>query len=198
MTEIVVELSTSLDGYATGPDDGPEHGLGVGGEPIHNWVLAGSSVDRKILDDLQARTGALIMGRRTFDVIDGPRGWSDTNDGDEPPIFVLTHEPPSTWRLGDRIRFVTDGLRSAADQARAAAGDKDVIVMGGADVCHAFLEAGLADVLNLHLSHVVLGAGNRFFPDGTKPFQLQLVDSVSTETAEHLSYHVISGAVASA
>jgi dihydrofolate reductase len=139
------------------------------------------------------------MGRNTFDVVDAPGGWSDdVGYGAErdqtvaPPVFVLTHSAPRTWRLGDRFVFVTDGVRSAVDKARAAAGDKDVVVMGGGETCHAVLAAGLADLLNIHLAPLVLGAGTRLFPAGESGrIRLELVESVSAPAAEHLSYKVI-------
>ncbi|HXR74120.1 hypothetical protein [Actinocrinis sp.] len=97
------------------------------------------------------------MGRRLFDVIDGPRGWSDSigygaDRNAQPPVFVLTHQPPHTWRLGERFSFVTEGPHRALERARAAAGEKDVVVMGGGAVCHEVLAAGLADILNIHLA----------------------------------------------
>lgn len=137
------------------------------------------------------------MGRRLFDVIDGPRGWSDSigygaDRNAQPPVFVLTHQPPATWRLGERFTFVTDGPHSALDQARAAAGEKDVVVMGGGAACYEFLDAGLADILVIHLAPLVLGGGTRLFPahDG-KRLRLEQISTVSTSTANHLTYRVI-------
>src|ERR1700722_13202801 len=134
MGAIVAEISMSLDGFVTGLDAGPEHGLGLGGEPVHAWVFEGDETDQAVLAGLAEGTGAVVMGRRTFDVVDGPRGWSD--DGGyapgtsvRPPVFVVTHAEPDAVRLRD-VTFVTDGLASAIGQARAAAGDKNVSVMG--------------------------------------------------------------------
>ncbi|HEU5354860.1 MAG TPA: dihydrofolate reductase family protein [Actinocrinis sp.] len=194
---VVVDITMSLDGYVTAPGAGVEHGLGIGGEPLHEWVSSGGPEDRAILDETAARTGALIMGRRLFDVVDGPRGWSkwigDGADRDvPPPVFVLTRQPPQTWRLGERFSFVTDGPRSALDQARKAAGDKDVVVMGGGAVCHEFLAAGLTDILYLHLSPIILGGGTRLFPaHGSERLRLQQIGAVSTATAHHLTYRVL-------
>jgi dihydrofolate reductase len=199
--QVVVDISMSLDGYVTAAGADPEHGLGVGGESIHEWVFGKvSPQDRKVIDDMLARTGAVIMGRRTFDVVDGPNGWNDAigygadrhQTVTPPPVFVVTHSAPDKWRLGDRFSFVTDGLPSAVTKARAAAGDKDVVIMGGGATCHAFLAAGLVDTLNIHLAPVVIGDGTRLFPAAqAKRVDLELVSSVSTSAAEHLSYRVV-------
>jgi dihydrofolate reductase len=198
--QVIVDISMSLDGYVTAAGADREHGLGVDGEPLHHWVFNHDPVNQKVLDDTYARTGAVIMGRRLFDIIDGPLGWNDElgygAERDQtmspPPVFVVTHSAPDTWRLGDRFTFVTDGLHSAVDQARAAAGKKDVIIMGGGEICHAFLAAGLADLVNIHLAPIVLGAGTRLFPaEESQRVQLELVESVSAPSAEHLSYKVI-------
>jgi dihydrofolate reductase len=194
---VIVDITMSLDGYVTAPGADVDHGLGVDGEPLHDWVFSGTPEDGGILDDMTARTGAVIMGRRTFDVVDGPHGWNESvgygaDRNAPPPVFVVTHQAPETWRLGDRFTFVTDGPHSALHQARAAAGEKDVVVMGGGAVCHAFLAAGLVDTLNIHLSPIVLGAGTRLFPaHDAKRLRLEQAGIVSTPSAHHLSYRVI-------
>jgi dihydrofolate reductase len=198
MSQVIVDISMSLDGYVTGPGVDLEHGLGQGGEDLHTWALDGTSEDQAVLDRAFNETGAVIQGRNLFDIIDGPHGWSDEMGygakptGEiNPPIFVVTHSTPDKTRLGDRFRFVTDGLESAIDQARQAAGDKNVVVMGGGEVCHAVLAAGLADVLLLHVAPVVLGKGTPLFPAGGGPrADLELVEAVSTPNAQHLTYRV--------
>jgi dihydrofolate reductase len=195
---VVVDISMSLDGYVTGPNAGPGNGLGDGGDGIHDWVMNGNAEDRVILDDSFEQTGAVIMGRNLFDVIDSPDGWSDEMGygadqagKPQPPIFVLTHEPPAKTRLGDRFRFITDGPESALAQAREVADSKDIVVMGGGETCHEFLAAGLADVLRLHVAPVVQGAGTRLFPaDGGPTVALRFTEVVSTPTAQHLVYEV--------
>ena len=194
--QVIVDITMSLDGYVTAPGADVDHGLGVNGEPLHDWVFSGKPEDGKILDDMTARTGAVIMGRRLFDVVDAPHGWDESigygaDRNATPPVFVLTHQAPQTWRLGDRFTFVTDGPRSALDQARAAAGEKDVVVMGGGAACYEFLAADLVDILNIHLSPIVLGGGTKLFPahDG-KRLRLEQIGIVSTPSAHHLSYRV--------
>jgi dihydrofolate reductase len=199
MSQVIVDITMSLDGYVTGPGADLDHGLGIGGEPLHTWAFDASPQDNEVLENQATRTGAVIMGRRTFDVIDGPHGWTDKVGyaaelepfHTPPPVFVVTHTAPATWRLGDRFTFVTDGLRSAVDKARAAAGDKDVVIMGGGATCHAFLEAGLADLLTIHLAPMILGDGTRLFPAGqAKSLNLEPIRTVSTQAAQHLTYRV--------
>lgn len=199
MSDVVVEISMSLDGYVTGPDIDLEHGLGQGGEVLHTWALDGDEADRAVLDASFTQTGAVIQGRTLFDFIDGPTGWNEEmgygakGEGKHlPPIFVLTHEPPATTRLGDRFRFVTDGPESAVRQAQAVADGKDIVVMGGGETCHEFLAAGLADIVRLHVAPVVLGSGTRLFPADDSPrVDLVLTDTVSTPLAQHLTYKVL-------
>jgi dihydrofolate reductase len=197
MTQVVVDISVSLDGYVTGPNVGLDNGLGDGGEALHEWVFNGTAEDRNVLDGAFEATGAVIQGRNLFDIIDGPGGWSDEMGygakptGEvNPPIFVVTHSAPEKTRLGDRFRFV-GSVEEAVTRAKEVAGDKDVYVMGGGDICHQVLAAGLADIVRLHVAPVVLGDGTRLFPAGAAPtYSLDLVESVSTPAAQHLTYRV--------
>lgn len=196
---VVVDITVSLDGYVTAPGADVEHGLGMGGEVLHNWVTAATPDDTRFLDAPYERTGAVIMGRHLFDVVDGPDGWDETmgygaraEGPTAPPVFVLTHSVPDEVRLGPRFRFVTDGLASVLHRARAAAGGKDVMVMGGGDVCYQFLRSGHADKLVLHIAPVILGGGTPLFrADGSAPVRLELLDSVATAAAQHLTYRVL-------
>ena len=198
MRQVVVDISVSLDGYVTGPNVSLDNGLGDGGEALHEWAFQGNADDRAVLDASFEATGAVIQGRNLFDIIDSPHGWTDEMgygakpSGEvNPPVFVITHAAPAKTRLGDRFHFVTDGVESAIRQALEVAGDKEVVVMGGGQVCHEVLAAGLADVLRLHVAPVVLGDGTRLFPAGAAPsYALELADSVSTPNAQHLTYRV--------
>ncbi|MDX2973861.1 dihydrofolate reductase family protein [Kribbella solani] len=198
MSQVIVDISVSLDGYATGPNVALDNGLGDGGEALHEWVFQGTDADQKILDDTFAATGAVIQGRTLFDIIDGPRGWSDEMGyGAKPtgevnaPIFVVTHSAPEQTRLGDRFRFVGSPAE-AVTRALEVADGKDVSVMGGGQICHQVLAAGLADVLRLHVAPVVLGDGTRLFPASAAPgYALELIDAVSTPSAQHLTYRVV-------
>ncbi len=133
------------------------------------------------------------MGR-TFDFIDGPNGWNETmgygaDRNTVPPVFVVTHTAPERWRLGARFRFATNGLADAVTQARAVAGDKDVLIMGGGAVINAHLVAGLVDELKLRIAPVVLGGGPPLFATAPeKPVELELAESISTTAAHHLTH----------
>ena len=149
MPKVIADITMSLDGYVTGPGADPEHGLGDAPE-LHAWVIEQDPVDTEILEGATAASGAVVMGRRLFDTVDGPHGWSkDMGYGAQqvgtPPFFVVTHSPPQDVRLerdlGMRFTFVPD-LETAIDQARAAATDGDVVIMGGGDVIGQALEQG--------------------------------------------------------
>lgn len=201
MTRIVADISVSLDGFVTGPDPGPGNGLGTGGEALHTWAFSDDPDDRRILRESTARSGAVVLGRRLFDVVDGPQGWdADTGYGagevGTPPFVVVTSAPPEQVRLSDlQWTFVTTGLPDAVAAARERALEAsahrdetlDVVVMGGAATIRSALDAGLVDVLRVHLAPVVLGAGTPLFTGGSTH---ALVQSrvVVTSTATHLTY----------
>lgn len=193
MTKVVADISMSLDGFVTGPDPDPEHGLGAGGEPLHIWAVeSDSDVDRRVLREATEATGAVVMGRRLFDIVDGPHGWSDEMGygaalATTPPFFVVTHSPPGAVRLGLRFTFVTDGIAAAVDQAGGAAGDKDVVVMGGADVVRQCVDLGLIDELRIHLAPILLGAGTPLFAGCSRRQLVQRSARVSPY-ATHLTY----------
>ena len=186
MAKIVADISMSLDGFVTGPDPDLEHGLGRGGEPLHAWVTDNpDSLEKDILAEAVEATGALVMGRRLFDFVDGPHGWSEemgygAGHAATPPVFVVTHERPGGARLGPRFRFVTGGIESAITAARDAAGGRDVFVMGGGDVVRQAVELGLADELRIHLAPLILGSGTPLFAGGGPPFY-----------GTHLTYDVV-------
>jgi dihydrofolate reductase len=199
MTKVIADISMSLDGYVTAPGADQENGLGIGGEPIHAWVLEEprSPVDEAVLARSFEETGAVVMGRRLFDVVDGPHGWNDEvgygHDQDQsaaPPCYVVTHEPPAQVRLASRFRFVTEGVAAAIEQARAAAGGKAVFVMGGANVIDQSLAAGLVDVLRIHLSPLLLGGGTRLF-DLVGPTRLVQREVTESPRATHLTFEVV-------
>jgi dihydrofolate reductase len=137
------------------------------------------------------------MGRRLYDFVDGPNGWNDEvgyghdqNQSAAPPCYVVTHEPPARVRLASRFRFVTEGVAAAIDQARATAGDKDVFVMGGANVIDQSLAARLVDELRIHLSPLVLGGGTRLF-SLVGPMTLVQREVTESPRATHLTYEVV-------
>jgi dihydrofolate reductase len=157
---VVADISVSLDCFVTGPDAGPDNGLGTGGGPLHTWVLGSDDpLDAEILTHSTQRSGAVVMGRNLFDVIDAPSGWNDemgygAPHAARPPFFVVTHQPPANVRLGLDLRFVPD-MPTGIEQAKAVAGDKDVFVMGGGEIIRQSVDAGLAgrDTVHIGLHH---------------------------------------------
>lgn len=195
MTKVVAEISMSLDGFVTGPNPGIGNGLGTGGEPLHDWALrSDDELDAAVLREAIERTGAVVMGRRLFDIVDGPGGWDDEMGygaglAATPPFFVVTHEPPERVRLDLDFAFVTDGPGAAIARARAAAGANDVVVMGGADVVRQCVVGGLVDELRLHLAPILLGGGTPLFRTGDRRLLTQRAVRASS-TATHLTYAV--------
>jgi dihydrofolate reductase len=193
MTKVVADISISLDGFVTGPDPDLEHGLGRGGEPLHTWAISSDDpVDASVLREATERSGAVVMGRRLFDIIDGPGGWSDdmgygAGHAATPPFFVVTHAAPEKVRLGLDFTFVTEGIAAAIERARGAAGSKDVVVMGGGDVIRQAVEQGLVDEVQIHLSPIVLGAGTPLFAGGSRR-ELRQVSVRPSSTATHITY----------
>jgi dihydrofolate reductase len=200
MTKIVADITVSLDGYVTGPDAGIENGLGTGGEQLHEWVFSGDPVDQAVLDSALAGTGVVVMGRRTYDIVDGPGGWSDeagygagAGQGRQPQCLVLTHRAPDRTRLQNRFTFLDADLPVFVEQAKAMAPPPgDVVVMGGGDVVGQFLDAGLLDELRLHLAPIVLGSGSALFAG--RPYARRRLRQVQVRVspyATHLTYEVL-------
>jgi len=203
MTRITADISVSLDGFVTGPDPGPDNGLGTGGEALHTWAFSDDPDERRILREATAHSGAVILGRRLFDVVDGPGGWNDetgygAGEVGTPAFVVVTSSPPESVRLADLDwTFVTTGLADAVRSARALAEaasadmgeDLDVVLMGGGATVSSAVEAGLVDTLTLHLAPVVLGAGTPLFTGGA-PRTLVQRSVIPTSNSTHLTYDV--------
>jgi dihydrofolate reductase len=202
MTRVTSQLSISLDGFAAGPDQTRDDPLGTGGERLHGWYMGGSG-PRHPADEAAARSilegnGAYIMGRNMFGPIRGEwegdwRGWWGDDPPYHAPVFVLTHHPrePQPMDGGTTYHFVTDGIESALAQARAAAGDGDVAIQGGATTINQYLGAGLIDELRLHIVPLTLGAGTRLF-EGVPPLKLEQVKSRAARLVTHVTYRVLS------
>jgi dihydrofolate reductase len=215
-----LDISMSLDGFVAGPNRTLEQPLGEGGERLHEWALplaswrehhgrSGGEInadDEVVAESLEA-TGAVVMGRRMFSGGEGPWGDDPRADGwwgDEPPfrvpVFVLTHHPRETVskRGGTSFTFVTDGIEAALELARAAAGDKDVLLAGGAGVAQQYLNAGLVDELQIHVAPVLLGGGVRLFDRlGPGPIELETTRVIDSPAVTHLRFRVPSAARAS-
>jgi dihydrofolate reductase len=214
MSRLTLDISVSLDGFVAGPDASLSDPLGLGGHRLHEWAFdtaafrashgrtgGDTGVDNDIAAEAATRAGATIMGRRMFSGGSGP--WADDPNadawwGDEPPfrhpVFVLTHHPREPLVKGaTTFTFVTDGISSALEQARAVSGRKEIAVAGGADVAQQYLQAGLLDEFQLHVAPVLLGLGVRLF--GTNPGtpRLECTRVVASASATHLRYKVLKG-----
>lgn len=184
-------MSMSLDGFVAGPNVGVEHPLGEGGERLHEWLFADprDPLDMEVAGEMEAEIGAVVLGNRTFTVGEGQ--WAGATPFPV-PCFVLTHVAREELVKGPTsFTFVTDGVESALGQARAAAGDKHVALMG-ADVTKQFLRAGLLDELQLNLVPVLLGGGTRLFGDLAEQVELERTRLVETPRATHVRFRVVS------
>jgi dihydrofolate reductase len=196
MTKVLAGITTSVDGYIAGPDDGPGKGLGQGGERLHNWVFGGpwtydnepegepTGEDAAWLEQALARVGAVVGGRWTYEAADH---WGGRNPWGL-PFFIVTHRPEDQPE-GDAFAFVS-GVNEAVERATEAAGDKDVHVMGGGDVIRQALEAGLVDELTIIVAPVVLAGGKRLFEGFTRSIELEHLGVRQSPHATFIDYRV--------
>ena len=195
MNRVIADITMSVDGFVTGPGADVQHGLGLSSEGLHAWALESKDpVDRQELTSIIARTGAVVMGRKTFDTVDAPGGWNEdlgygADQDARPRFFVVTSTRPDRVRLAEShdFTFVLDGPAAAVSAARKAAGALDVYVMGGGRLIAGCLAAGLLDVLQLHLSPEVLGEGTPLFA-GVGRQRLVQRDVRVSASAAHLTY----------
>jgi len=189
MAKTVSEMSISLEGFITGPDDTAEQGLGRGGEVLHEWIFRKPGTFDEIIAAARADTGCLLTGRHSYEVAGG---W-----GEEPPfqmpIFVLTHRPqaPIAKKGGTTFHFVTDGLESGLRQAEKVAGGRNIGVPG-ATVAQQLLRIGRLDEIYLHVVPVLLGAGKRLFEErDPRRVDLELISSEPGDDVLHVRYRVL-------
>ena len=197
MPKVIASITTSVDGRIAGPDDSPGKGLGEGGERLHHWVFGGpwtyesgpkgepSGGAREVLDEVAARTGAIVVGRWMYEAAGH---WGDRNPWDV-PVFVVTHRPEEE-PAGGQFAFV-DGFDEAIRRAREVAGDKDVAIGGGADVIRQGLDAGIVDELAIFVAPVVLGAGKALFDGFTRSLDLEPTGVRDLGWATLLAYRVL-------
>jgi dihydrofolate reductase len=205
-----LRISMSLDGFAAGPQQSVDNPLGVGGMRLHEWVfplkawrkmhgMEGGEVNQSsaVVEESLANIGATIMGRNMFG--GHPGGWDAKQPwngwwGDNPPfhhpVFVLTHHARQPLRMqgGTIFHFVTQGIEVALDQAKRAAGGKDISLAGGARAAQQYLEAGLVDEMEINLAPTLLGSGERLFDGVTDLNGLELVRTVAAPKVTHLKF----------
>ncbi|MEA2168969.1 MAG: hypothetical protein QOF76_2269 [Solirubrobacteraceae bacterium] len=193
MATVICDMSMSLDGYVTGPDDSRENPFGDGAGMLHDWIFGDESTDedRAILQEMVDGAGSIVMGRTSFDKNEGDGGWGDSGPVGDTPCFVVTHHLP-TETYPPAFIFVTDGVASAIGQAREAAGDK-VVGLHGATVMQQALPLGLVDEIRVHIVPVLLGAGTPLFASLDAAIGLERISAAATPAAAHLSYRVIRG-----
>jgi dihydrofolate reductase len=210
---VTFDISVSLDGFVAGPNQTLEEPLGRGGEQLHDWIIATASwreqhgleggepgQDSDIAAESLEAQGAIVMGRRMFSSGTGP--WEDDPKrdgwwGDDPPfhlpVFVVTHHSREQVEKegGTTYAFVTDGVEAAVERARAVAGDKDVVLAGGASVIQQALAAGLVDEFQLHVAPILLGGGVRLFGGlGDSPPKVETTRVIESPSVAHLRYRV--------
>jgi dihydrofolate reductase len=190
MTQVYFHISMSLDGFVTGPNEGVGNGMGDGGERLHDWKFdAKTEADAEVDDEVYARTGAILIGKRMFDM--GFEPWGDPPPF-ERPVFVITHEQrdPMPMKGGTTYNFVTAGIEAGLEQAKAAAGEKDVGIWGGANIIREYLNAGLLDEIQIQVIPILLGGGVRLFDDLGRQIELEKTSVIDTPEATHIRYRV--------
>ena len=210
MSKVTCQISMSLDGYIAGPNQSLDNPLGEGGMRLHEWAFATESwreqhgkaggertADAEVAQEAMQGIGAHIMGRKMFGGGDGPwdekwKGWWGEDPPFHAPVFVLTHHArdPLSTQGGTTFTFVTDGIESALEQAREAAGEQGVSIAGGANAVQQYLAAGVLDELHLHVVPVILGAGERLLDDVGDPV-LEPIDVIASPTVTHVKYRVL-------
>ena len=211
MSKLRFKISMSLDGFVAGPSQSVDNPLGIGGTRLHEWAFAlaifrdehgmgGGEVNEntRVIEESRANIGATVMGRNMFGGHPGnwdPKrpwnGWWGTNPPFHHPVFVLTHHERKPLELegGTTFTFVTDGIESALERARTAAGGKDVSLAGGAKAAQQYLAAGLVDEMDITLVPTLLGSGERLFDGiGDDLHGLELVRTIAAPQVTHLKF----------
>jgi dihydrofolate reductase len=190
MARVICDMSTSLDGYVTGPNDSRENPFGDGAEMLHDWMFdAATDEDRSILRDMVDGVGAIVMGRTSFEKNEGDGGWGDSGPIGDTPCFVVTHEKPARSHP-PVYTFVTEGVVRAIDAAKNVAGDK-IVGLHGATVMQQALPLGLVDELRVHVIPVLLGGGTPLFATLDSAISLERINVRVTPAATHLEFRVV-------
>jgi dihydrofolate reductase len=187
---VICDMSMSLDGYVTGPNDSRENPFGDGAGGLHDWLFdAATDADRALLQEMLDGAGAVVMGRTSFDKNEGDGGWGDGGPVGDVPCFVVTHHEPDR-QYPPVFTFVTDGVTSAIEQAKHVAGDK-VVGLHGATVMQQALPLGLVDEIRVHVVPVLLGGGTPLFASLDDAITLERTTVLATPAATHLGFRVL-------
>lgn len=183
MAKVLLDMAMSLDGFIAGPND-EDHGL-------HNYFFSPADPTKEVIDEGFRTTGAIIMGRRSYEVGAVQDGFEDNPY--QVPTFILTHRLPEKVAKGaETFVFVTDGVESALEQAKAAAGDKYVVVGGGANIAQQYLNAGIVDEIQIHLIPILLGQGIRLFDQiGIEQIELETTRVIESTSVIHLRFRAV-------
>ncbi|MFA1819297.1 dihydrofolate reductase family protein [Virgibacillus oceani] len=201
MGKVILDISMSLDGFITGPNDNRKQPLGEGGMAIQNWLFSGdqpsryndffrlSSTNRELFDSTIPNTGAMIVGRRTFDIVNG---WEGNHPIKDVPVFVVTHEPPESYIEGNtKFVFVTGGIENAVKQAKEAANGKNVSI-GTASIAQQCIKVGVLEEMHLHVAPTLIGKGIRLFDHiGTEQIKLESQQVTDGTDVTHLKYRLL-------
>jgi dihydrofolate reductase len=190
MAPVICDMSVSLDGYVTGPNDTRENPFGDGAHDLHAWLRpSATDEDRAVLTEAVENVGAIVMGRKSFEKNEGDGGWGDAGPMGEIPCLVVTHHPPA-HAYPSVFTFATDGVANAIRQAQDLAGGKDVHLFG-ATVMQQALPLGLVDELRLHVMPVLVGGGTPLFARLGAAIRLERTAATITPSATHLTYRVL-------
>lgn len=203
MSKVIFDMAVSIDGYTAGADPGPANPLGDNGTSLHTWMYPQKAFlsqmgmtggedgeENKLVEEVFARTGAYIMGKRMFE--EGEVHWPE--DLYKADVYVLTHEAREPWKQkgSTTFYFINDGISSALAKAKQSAKGKDIRIQGGANVVRQFLNAGLIDECIIHVSPVVLGSGTRLFDELDKnAFRLEILETITSRLVTHTRYKVL-------
>lgn len=187
---VITDMSVSLDGYVTGPNDSRDNPFGDGAEDLHMWLRpTATDDDRAVLKQAVESVGAIVMGRRSFEKNEGDGGWGDAGPMGDVPCFVVTHYLPDR-PYPPVFTFATGGVAEAIQLAQQVARDKDVHLFG-ATVMQQALPLGLVDEIHLHVMPMLLGAGTSLFATLGSAIKLERSDARMTPTATHLAFRVL-------
>jgi dihydrofolate reductase len=190
MALVICDMSISLDGYVTGPNDSRENPFGDGAGMLHDWMFdAATEQDRALLQEIIDGFGAIVMGRKSFDKNEGDGGWGDNGPIGDTPCFVVTHNKPDA-SYPSVFTFVTDGVVSAIEQAKHVAGEK-AVGLHGATVMQQALPLGLVDEIRVHVIPVLVGGGTPLFDKLDSAITLERTQALATPAATHIGFRVV-------